>query len=97
MRTRVKFAGKCKTSCNMGVHGFSVWKAVALSVTCLVVFPLAALPFYKSGCEPTEPVPASSVPSSTPAPLDSRAVQSAISEAVAFDSDSAPGVLIIVM
>ena len=52
---------------------------------------------YKSGCEPTEPAPASSVSSASgaSAPLDSRAVQSATSEAVAFSSDGVPGVTII--
>ena len=52
---------------------------------------------YKSGCEPAEPAPASSVSSASgaSAPLDSRAVQSATSEAVMFDSDGMPGVTII--
>ena len=52
---------------------------------------------YKSGCEPTEPAPASSVSSvsGASAPLDSRAAQSATSEAVMFDSDGVPGVTII--
>ena len=52
---------------------------------------------YKSGCEPTEPAPVSSVSSASgaSAPLDSRAVQSATSEAVMFDSDGVPGVTII--
>ena len=52
---------------------------------------------YKSGCEPTEPAPASSVSSASgaSAPLDSRAAQSATSEAVMFDSDGVPGVTII--
>ena len=52
---------------------------------------------YKAGCEPTEPAPASSVSSASgaSAPLDSRAAQSATSEAVMFDSDGVPGVTII--
>jgi hypothetical protein len=52
---------------------------------------------YKSGCEPAEPAPASSVSSASgaSAPLDSRAAQSATSEAVMFDSDGVPGVTII--
>lgn len=57
----------------------------------------AASSLYKSGCEPTEPAPASSVSSASgaSAPLDSRAAQSATSEAVMFDSDGMPGVTII--
>ena len=57
----------------------------------------AASSLYKSGCEPTEPAPASSVSSASgaSAPLDSRAAQSATSEAVMFDSDGVPGVTII--
>lgn len=57
----------------------------------------AASSLYKSGCEPTEPAPASSVTSASgaSAPLDSRAAQSATSEAVAFSSDGVPGVTII--
>ena len=59
--------------------------------------PRAASALYKSGCEPTEPAPASSVSSASgaSAPLDSRAAQSATSEAVMFDSDGVPGVTII--
>ena len=58
----------------------------------------AASALYKSGCEPTEPAPASSVSSASgaSAPLDSRAVQSATSEAVAFNSDGVPGMMMIV-
>ena len=58
----------------------------------------AASSLYKSGCEPTEPVPASSVSSASgaSAPLDSRAAQSATSEAVAFNSDGVPGLMMIV-
>ena len=43
--------------------------------------PRAASSLYKSGCEPTEPAPASSVSSASgaSAPLDSRAAQSATS------------------
>lgn len=57
----------------------------------------AASSLYKSGCEPTEPAPASSVSSvsGASAPLDSRAAQSATSDAVAFSSDGVPGVTII--
>ena len=57
----------------------------------------SASSLYKAGCEPTEPAPASSVSSASgaSAPLDSRAVQSATSEAVMFDSDGVPGVTII--
>ena len=57
----------------------------------------AASSLYKSGCEPTEPAPASSVTSASgaSAPLDSRAAQSVTSEAVMFDSDGVPGVTII--
>lgn len=57
----------------------------------------AASSLYKSGCEPAEPAPASSVSSASgaSAPLDSRAAQSATSEAVMFDSDGVPGVTII--
>ena len=53
---------------------------------------------YKSGCEPTEPAPASSVSSASgaSAPLDSRAAQSATSDAVAFNSDGVPGMMMIV-
>ena len=52
---------------------------------------------YKSGCEPTEPAPASSVTSASgaSAPLDSRAAQSATSDAVAFNSDGVPGMMMI--
>ncbi len=52
---------------------------------------------YKSGCEPTEPAPASSVSSASgaSAPLDSRAAQSATSDAVAFNSDGVPGMMMI--
>ena len=52
---------------------------------------------YKAGCESTEPAPASSVTSASgaSAPLDSRAAQSATSDAVAFSSDGVPGVTII--
>ena len=59
--------------------------------------PRAASSLYKSGCEPTEPAPASSVSSASgaSASLDSRAVQSATSKAVAFSSDGVPGVTII--
>ena len=59
--------------------------------------PRAVSALYKSGCEPTEPAPASSVSSASgaSAPLDSRAAQSATSEAVMFDSDGVPGVTII--
>lgn len=59
--------------------------------------PRAVSSLYKSGCEPAEPAPASSVSSASgsSAPLDSRAAQSATSEAVMFDSDGAPGVTII--
>ena len=58
----------------------------------------ATLSLYKAGCEPTEPAPASSVSSASgaSAPLDSRAAQSATSEAVAFDSDGVPGMMMIV-
>ena len=58
----------------------------------------AASSLYKSGCEPTEPAPASSVSSASgaSAPLDSRAAQSATSEAVAFNSDGVPGMMMIV-
>ena len=57
----------------------------------------SASSLYKAGCEPTEPAPASSVSSASgaSAPLDSRVVQSATSEAVAFSSDGVPGVTII--
>ena len=60
--------------------------------------PRAASSLYKSGCEPTESAPASSVSSASgaSAPLDSRAVQSATSEAVAFNSDGVPGMMMIV-
>ena len=60
--------------------------------------PRAASALYKSGCEPAEPAPASSVSSASgaSAPLDSRAAQSATSEAVAFDSDGVPGMMMIV-
>ena len=54
-----------------------------------------ALPFYKAGREPMAPTAASSVTSSTPAPLDSRSVQSATSVSGVFDSDAAPGLVII--
>ena len=59
--------------------------------------PRAVSSLYKSGCEPAEPAPASSVSSASgaSAPLDSRAAQSATSEAVAFSSDGVPGVTII--
>ena len=58
----------------------------------------AASSLYKSGCEPTELAPASSVTSASgaSAPLDSRAAQSATSEAVMFDSDGVPGLMMIV-
>ena len=57
----------------------------------------AASSLYKSGCEPTEPAPASSVTSASgaSAPLDSRAAQSATSDAVAFNSDGVPGMMMI--
>lgn len=57
----------------------------------------AASSLYKSGCEPTELAPASSVQSasSASAPLDSRVAQSATSEAVAFNSDGVPGMMVI--
>ena len=55
-----------------------------------------ALPFYKAGCAPTAPAAASSVTSSTPAPLDSRSTQSATSVSGVFDSDGVPGMAIIV-
>ena len=57
----------------------------------------AAASLYKSGCEPTEPAPASSVSSASgaPAPLDSRVAQSATSDAVAFNSDGVCGVTVI--
>ena len=60
--------------------------------------PRAASSLYKSGCEPTEPAPASSVSSASgaSAPLDSCAAQSATSEAVAFNSDGVPGMMMIV-
>ena len=60
--------------------------------------PRATLSLYKSGCEPTEPAPASSVSSASgaSAPLDSRAAQSATSDAVAFNSDGVPGLMMIV-
>ena len=59
--------------------------------------PRAASSLYKSGCEPTEPAPASSVSSASgaSAPLDSRAAQSATSDAVAFNSDGVPGMMMI--
>ena len=59
--------------------------------------PRAASSLYKSGCEPTEPAPASSVSSASDAsvPLDSRVAQSATSEAVAFNSDGVPGMMVI--
>ena len=55
----------------------------------------AVASLYKSGCEPTEPAPASSVSSGASAPLDSRVAQSATSEAVAFNSDGVPGMMVI--
>ena len=57
----------------------------------------AASSLYKSGCEPTEPAPASSVTSASgaSAPLDSRAAQSATSDAVAFNSDGVSGMMMI--
>ena len=55
----------------------------------------AAVSLYKSGCEPTEPAPASSVSSGASAPLDSRVTQSATSDAVAFNSDGVPGMMVI--
>ena len=59
--------------------------------------PRTAPSLYKSGCEPTEPAPASSVTSASgaSAPLDSRAAQSATSDAVAFNSDGVPGMMMI--
>ena len=59
--------------------------------------PRATSSLYKSGCEPTEPAPASSVTSASgaSAPLDSRAAQSATSDAVAFNSDGVPGMMMI--
>lgn len=59
--------------------------------------PRAVSSLYKSGCEPTEPAPASSVTSASgaSAPLDSRAAQSATSDAVAFNSDGVPGMMMI--
>ena len=60
--------------------------------------PRAVSSLYKSGCEPAEPAPASSVSSASgaSAPLDSRAAQSATSEAFAFNSDGVPGMMMIV-
>ena len=59
--------------------------------------PRAVSSLYKSGCEPAEPAPASSVSSASgaSAPLDSRAAQSATSDAVAFNSDGVPGMMMI--
>ena len=69
-------------------------------VGCTLAIGLAAradaLPFYKAGCAPTAPAAASSVTSSTPAPLDSRSTQSATSVSGVFDSDGVPGMAIIV-
>ena len=79
---------------NLAVH------RVALFAGCALAAGLVAwadeLPFYKAGCEPTEPAAASSETSSTTAPLDSRSAQSATSASVAFDSDAAPGMIIFV-
>ena len=53
-------------------------------------------PFYRDGSEPAERAPASSAVSAGAASLDSRTVQSSLSEAIVFSSDEARGLVIIV-
>ena len=54
------------------------------------------LDFYRAGAEPAERAPASSAVSAGATTLDSRTVQSALSDAIVFSSDEARGIVIIV-
>lgn len=98
---KLKHAQHLRKTPRSGGRNLAVCRVMFCSGCTLAVW-LAAwadeLPFYKAGCEPTEPAPASSVSSASgaSAPLDSRAAQSATSEAVAFNSDGVPGLMMIV-
>ena len=97
MKQRVALAGKCKAPRQRGVHDFSVWRAAAVVAVGLAAIPLSAdMPFYKEGSGTTARAAASVATSSAPAPLDSRTVQSATSEAIAFDSSGVPGMMIMI-
>lgn len=54
------------------------------------------LDFYRAGAEPAGRAPASSAVSAGAASLDSRTVQSALSEAIIFSSDEARGLVFII-
>lgn len=54
------------------------------------------LDFYRTGAEPAERTPASSAVSAGATTLDSRTVQSALSEAIVFSSDEARGLVFII-
>ena len=96
---KLKHAQHLRKTPRSGGRNLAVCRVMFCSGCTLAVW-LAAwadeLPFYKAGCEPTEPTAASTVTSSTPAPLDSRSTQSTTSASVAFDSDATPGMTIFV-
>ena len=97
MKQRVALAGKCKTARKRREMGFAVWRAAVVVAVGLAAIPLPAdMPFYKEGSGTTARAAASVATSSAPAPLDSRTVQSATSEAIAFDSSGVPGLMIII-
>lgn len=71
----------------------------SVAVAMMAVAALAAatpLNFYRVGAEPAERAPASSAVSAGATTLDSRTVQSALSEAIVFSSDEARGLVFIV-
>lgn len=96
---KLRCAQHLRKTSRCGGRNLAVYR-VMFFAGCALAAGLAAwadeLPFYKVGCEPAEPTAASAVTSSTPAPLDSRSMQSATSASVAFDSDAAPGMTIFV-
>jgi len=99
LTNKLRHAQHLRNAPRRGGRNLAVYR-VAFFAGCAMAVGLAAwadgLPFYKAGCEPTEPTAASAVTSSTPAPLDSRSAQSATSASVAFDSDTTPGMTIFV-
>ena len=79
------FASRLKTA------RLTVFAGVVVGVACAT-----DLPFYKEGSGTTNRTPESAAVSSSGAPLDSRTVMTDGAAAIAFDSDEAKGLVVLI-
>ena len=87
-----------EASTNRGEDEMTTGNTTVATAMVAVATLTAATPsgLYREGAEPAERAPASCAVSAGATTLDSRTVQSALSEAIVFSSDEARGIVIIV-